>query len=250
MTGGRRAVTPRRRSYGLAEVAVLIARFAALSVATEWRRSAAIEAELADLEGALERVPERFYEVLVLRGLKRRLNVEAARILGVHRNTASRRYMAGIRWMHRYLNHPVALPALRHVDWRDWALSNSEEVAEAFESPGIPGPGRPAQIPFEVDKRILELHCGGSTEREIVAALNAAFPRTEGRAWTRASVRSVLRRYNAPRRPRGRRRARGSMSFGDVEKPNYREIEFGQPLCDPSKLLANALRVRKRRTPH
>jgi hypothetical protein len=230
----------------LGEVAVLVARFAALSVATEFRRSNEYEAQLADLEGALERLPEPLYEVLTLRGLKRRPNEEAARALGVHRNTVSRRYMAGIRWLHSYLNQPRPVPVLRVVDWRDWALTNVEEVADAYESVAMPGSGRPVQIPLEVDERILELHCAGSTEREIVAVLNAELPRSDGREWTRSSVRSVLRRYDAPRRPRGRRRARGSYAPGDITKSNYREIEFGQRLCDPKQLMAAAGPRRRR----
>jgi hypothetical protein len=224
----------------LGEVAVLVARFAALSVATQWRRSSEFEAELADLEGAHERLPEPMYEVLTLRGLKRRLNEEAARVLGVHRNTVSRRYMAGIRWVHAYLNEPRPSPVLRVVDWRDWALTNVAEVADTFEGALAPWPGRPIEIPLEVDPRILELHCTGSTERQIVATLNTEVTRADGRRWTRSSVRSVLRRYNAPRRPRGRRRARGTYRPGDVTRSDYREIEFGQPLCDPKQLLAAA----------
>jgi hypothetical protein len=148
-------------------------------------------------------------------------------MLGVHPNTVSRRYMAGIRWLHDYLNHPRALPVLRAVDWRDWALGNVEEVAERFEGTAAPGPGRPARISFAIDERIPELHCRGSTERDIVGLLNVEFARTDGRPWTRSSVRSVLRRYNAPRRPRGRRRTRGCTVPATSRRPTTERLNVG-----------------------
>jgi hypothetical protein len=175
-------------------------------------------------------------QVLELRGLKRLTNAEAARELGVHRNTVSRRYMAGLRWVRSYLNDPTDVPVLRAVGWREWAQMNVDRVLGDFESRSG-GPGRPASISPEVDELVLRLHCGGATERTIVAALNDELPRAD-RRWTRSSVRSVLRRYDAPRRSRGRRRTRGFYGLGDITQPDYREIEFGEALCDPDELLA------------
>lgn len=197
-----------------------------------------VEAQLADLEQALERVPASLYEALTLRGLEQRTNVEAARAVGVHPNTMSRRYMNGLRWLVDYLNEPRTLVQRRAVSWRAWATANVEAVLAAVEDDARPGPGRPPQISLAVDERALRLHCAGSTERAIVDALNLEFPRSGGRQWTRSSVRSILRRYRAPKRPPGRRPAPGRYRFGDVTQPTYREVEFGEPLCDPDELLA------------
>jgi hypothetical protein len=230
----------RRRIYSEREVDRLIKRFAALAVAVERsldrRRTSMIETQLADLEVGLERMQMRPYALATLRGLWGLTNVEAARLLGVHPNTASRHYVSAVRWLTEYLNKPEPLAPVRELSWRAWARANAERVRESLEDRHAPGPGRPVKMSIAVDETVLRLHCGGSTEREIAETLNRRHPR-EDRQWTRASVRSVLKRYQVPRRPRGRRRPRGSYRPGDFTRPDYREVEFGEPFCEPEALL-------------
>jgi hypothetical protein len=232
-------------SYSVPEVALVVSRFAAsaaLVERTDRRKASMIEAQLADIEGGLERIPDVLYEALTLRGLKRHTNVDAAQATGVHPNTMSRRFMRGLRWLTDYLNDPCPLERLREVEWRSWAAEYSQSVLDAVEREEQGGPGRPPEIAREVDERVLGLHCAGSSERSIVEVLSREFPRADGREWSRSSVRSVLRRYRAPTRPRGRRVRRGHYRPGDITQPNYREIEFGEPLCDPEELLSRGRR--------
>jgi hypothetical protein len=208
-----------------------------MAVLVEQRPGSMMAAELADLDDGLARIPEAFFSVLELRSLKRLSNREAASELGVHQNTASRRFMDAVTWLTDYLNGRLAAPEIRSVNWRQWVSGNAAEVLERLEESRAGRSGRRPSFPPEVDARIVVMHCAGATERSICAALNSEFPRADGSTWTRSSVRSVLRRYNAPRRPRGRRPAKGGYRPGDITQTNYGEIEFGEPLCDPWILL-------------
>jgi hypothetical protein len=217
------------------DVERLVQHFAALAVASERERFKWVDAELSDLEDALGRIPDHLYEALTLRGLKRLTNVEAAREARVHRNTMSRHYVAALRWLRTFMEDPPRLPRRRSVDWREWAQTSDEDILEDLEPATRDSSlGRPTQISPKVDERVLKLHCGGSTEREIARTLNVEFPLPDDRSWTRSSVRSVLRRYQAPKRPRGRRPQPGMFRAG---RSDHREIEFGEPLCDPRELL-------------
>jgi hypothetical protein len=229
------------KRHARADVEQLVQHFAELAAASE-RGFKRVDAELSDLEVALGRIPDHLYEALTLRGLKQLTNVEAAREARVHRNTMSRHYVAGLRWLRTFTENPRRLPQRRSVDWREWAQTNDDDMSGASEQAAkVSSSGRPPQIPREVDGRVLRLHCAGSTEREIARTLNAELPRPAGDSWTRSSVRSVLRRYGAPKRPRGRRPQLGTHRVG---RSNYREIEFGEPLCDPDELL-----LARQRTP-
>lgn len=185
-----------------------------------------IEAKLADLEVGLERLQNDLYAAATFRGLWGLTNVKAAEMLGLHRNTTSRHYTRAIRWLTEYLNKPEPIAPVRELGWRAWARADAEHAREVAEDGHAPGAGRPVEIPIGVDETVLRLHCGGSTEQEIAQALNRTQPR-EDRQWTRASVRSVLTRYQVPKRPRGRRRVPGSYRPGDFTRPDYREIEYG-----------------------
>jgi hypothetical protein len=230
-------VAMKRHNYTLGEVARLLARYAAIAVAVESRPGSNEAGQLADIDVALSRLPEREFQVLELRGLKRLTNVEVAQVFSVHPNTASRRYMTALRSVHASLNGVSSTPVIRSVEWREWAGSNVERVLTDFDSSRPGGPGRPPTISREMDELVLRLHCAGAKEREIVDVLQREFPREDNGAWTRSSVRSVLRRYHAPRRPRGPRPRRGSYRPGDVTRANYREIELGEPFCDAEALL-------------
>jgi hypothetical protein len=197
-------------------------------------REAAI---LMDLDEGLERIPESYFQVLELRGLRGLANQEAAEVLGVSPNTMSRRYNGGVRWLIDYLHDPKTSAPVRQLDWREWALTNVQEVLEGLELKRPPGPGRPPTISSEIDERVLRLHCAGSSERAIAERLNDEYPRGDETPWTRSSVRSVLNRYAAPRRPRGRRRTPGTYRPGDITRPDYLEIEVGRDFCEPDALL-------------
>jgi Sigma-70, region 4 len=231
----------RGRIYSKGELAVLVGRYAALAAAIEGgldrRRGAMLEAQLADVEEALARLPKPLYEAVTLRGLLRLTNTEAAKRLGVHPNTTSRRYMRAVRWLTDYLNGPRSVEPIRELAWREWARKDVDRARMALEDGQAPGPGRPIVISRTVDETVLRLHCAGSTERNIVQELNRKHPREGGREWTRASVRSVLKRYRVPKRPRGRRRTPARYYLGDFTKSDYREIEFGEHFCDPEALL-------------
>jgi hypothetical protein len=227
-----------RGNYQRVEIATLLARYAALAVAVERRPGSPEGVALVDIDEALARIPERLFQVLELRGLKRLTNAESARELGVHPNTTSRRYMTALSWIRSYLNGAIDAPTLRELSWREWAKTNVEYVLEDFLEPPSGGPGRPASISLAVDELVLRLHCRGVTQRMICATLNERFPRADGRTWSRSSVRSVLHRYDAPQRARGRRPRPGTYRPGDITQPNYREVEFGEALCDPDELLA------------
>jgi hypothetical protein len=148
----------------------------------------------------------------------------------------SRRYNAALSWLHTYLQTREPHPVLRELTWREWAQGNAERVLADMQDGGAGGPGRPASISDEVDKLVLQLHASGLTQREIAARLNTRFPRATD--WTRSSVRSVLKRYSAPQRPRGPKPSKGRYSPGDVTRTDYREVEFGESLYDPDGLRA------------
>jgi predicted DNA-binding protein (UPF0251 family) len=227
----------RALTYDAEYVAETIARFPALTRYAETEPDSHVATRLADIEEALERMPEDMVDVLRLRGLQRMRNADAALTLGVHRNTTSRRYMRGLRWAVEYLNKRPPMERIRELKWRDWVHATVAVPPPLELRKAKARRGRSPSISADVDLRVLELHCSGTTERDIATALNAEFRRTDGRRWTRDSVRSVLRRYEAPVRPPGPRPTSGRYNLGDVTRSDYGEIEFDIPLCTPEELL-------------
>jgi hypothetical protein len=181
----------------VSDVALLLKRYAGMAAAVEGpgrRGGALVEIQLVDIEDGLARLPAPLYEVVTLRGLLALTNGEAALRLGLHRNTVSRRSNRALHWLASYLRGGESRSPIRELKWRSWATSDAERALESLDDRPAPGPGRPPAIPPAIDEVVLRLHATGWTEREIAQVLLQEHPRPDGRSWTRASVRSVLKR--------------------------------------------------------
>lgn len=62
---------------------------------------------LADLERALEKMPSKEYQTVLVHGLLRVPSREAGQVLGVSHMTIQNRLEAGIAWIVAYLNEGV-----------------------------------------------------------------------------------------------------------------------------------------------
>jgi hypothetical protein len=204
-------------SYANAEVARLLRGYAKLvssmdvhesipdpaapRLSREW-----VQALLADIDRGLERLPEDLYSVVRLRGLERQTNAGAAAQLGIHANTASKRWRLGVAWLTSYVNRPSGSRPLRSLEWREWArgldsshLALGTRVREETR-------GRPPLIPDDLAERVVRLYVDdGVSLQSIADRLNAEDVRSPGRRWRPSSFRSLLRRYGVEPRPAGRR---------------------------------------------
>jgi hypothetical protein len=191
------------------------------------------------LEAVLGRLPVKLYEVLRLRAREGLTNRAAAARLGVHPNTASRRYLAGLSWLAAFLNAPEVCPAVRTLDWRE-SVPDLQPVplSELRRMPARGG--RPRRIPLAVDVEVVRLYCAGLTQQEIADRLNERGVEPVGREWRRSSIRTILRRYGVPVRPSGRRFNPDRANPGVVARPDYPTVMFGEPMCDADALLRRA----------
>lgn len=118
---------PASDSYGPEEVKALVEGYAELRARLTGSREerpgkaqtvprrpgTAIHLRLLDLEGALNRLPGREFQVLELVGLERLSKRAAAKALKVSERTVYSRYEAAVRWLTQYLNQPDGQPPLR-----------------------------------------------------------------------------------------------------------------------------------------
>lgn len=195
--------------------------------------------ELALLTAGLVRMPEPLYQVVRLREFEHLRNNEAAARLGVHRNTASRRYLRGLDWLAGYCRAPDSLlRPLRKLEI---------PVAPPNREVGRSGPlgssrrrGRPQRIPLWVDVEVVRAYCAGQTQQEIADRLNVEGIDAVGSEWRRSSIRTILSRYNVPRRPSGRRMTQVGYSPGTGKRVDYENTMRGTPICDADALLRKA----------
>jgi DNA-binding CsgD family transcriptional regulator len=228
--------------YSSVDVADLLGSYPGMVRRVRAGRGGDVEEELRWLEVALARLPERMYEVLRLRVREGLTNRQSAARLGVHPNTASRRYLAGVAWLAGFLTAPELGPALRRLDWREAVRDlppppRSRLPEKARAGRGRAGGGRPRRIPVAIDVEVVRCYCAGLTQQEIADRLNARTVPAVGREWRRSSIRTILRRYNVRTRPRGRRLERASSPGVSPGRVDYRHAVFGEPLCDADELL-------------
>lgn len=189
------------------------------------------------LEAALARMPTSQYQAVRLRSIGQLSNQDAAERLGVHKNTASRRYLAGLDWLVAFISHPDTRQPLRKISWR---------AAVPLEGPAEDAPppagrrGRPQRIPLVVDVEVVRAYCAGQTQQEIADHLNARRISAVGKLWRPSSIRSILRRYNVPTRPRGRRFNPNAYQTNAAARVDYENTLRGTPLCDADELLRQA----------
>jgi hypothetical protein len=177
---GERRQRPRsrRHTYSVSDVALLLKRYAGMAAAVEGpgrRGGALVEIQLVDIEDGLARLPAPLYD-------------------GSAPKHVSRRSNRALHWLASYLRGGESRSPIRELKWRSWATSDAERALESLDDRPAPGPGRPPAIPPAIDEVVLRLHATGWTEREIAQVLLQEHPRPDGRSWTRASVRSVLKR--------------------------------------------------------
>jgi RNA polymerase sigma factor (sigma-70 family) len=77
------------------------------------RPGTAIHLRLLDLEGALNRLPEKEFEALQRVGLDHTPTRAVAQALGIGERTVYKRYASAISWLTEYLNQPDGQPLLR-----------------------------------------------------------------------------------------------------------------------------------------
>lgn len=95
-------------AYSVKEVRGLIENYAALKEAKDTNGPGLrILVVLADLTGAIAKLPPKEYQAVLLHGQLRHTVRDAEQVLEVARQTLHDRYESGISWIVRYLNEGV-----------------------------------------------------------------------------------------------------------------------------------------------
>lgn len=101
-------MSSRRTSYSEGEVRALIEEYAAFKEKADTSRSGLrFLVMLADLDYALQRIPLKYWEVVLLHGLIGIPQTEVARLLRVSQQAVSKRYRLGLEDAHYLINGGV-----------------------------------------------------------------------------------------------------------------------------------------------
>lgn len=95
----------RRTNYGEGEVRALIEEYTALKEKADTSRTGLrFLVMLADLERALEQLPMKYWEVVLLHGLLGVPQMEVAQLLHVSQQAVAKRYRLGLEDAHYLIN--------------------------------------------------------------------------------------------------------------------------------------------------